>query len=152
MKGLGHLPIPFYVMVAGILTARGAGALLWPPLDDWQAATRAGLAILFAFTGAAHFTGTRADLIRMVPPQLPSPAALVTLTGVAELLGAAGLLVPAVQWWAAHALMVLLVAMFPANIHAARSGHTIGGRPHTRMELRLPLQAFWIGLLWWSVR
>jgi len=144
--------LPFYVMAAAILIARIAGALGWGWLDDWQAATRAGLAIMFAFTGMAHFFArTRGDLIRMVPPPLPYPGVLVTLTGVAELAGAIGLLIPGVARWAAYALMLLLVTMFPANIYAARIGHHIGGRPHTAMALRLPLQLLWIGLLWWSV-
>ena len=144
--------IPLYVMLVGIAAARLAGAVGWPPLDDWHAATRVGLAIMFAFTGATHFTRTRQDLVRMVPPRLSNPAGLVTLTGVAELAGALGLLVPSTARWAAYALMLLLVAMFPANIYAARIHHTIAGRPHTRLALRLPLQILWIGLLWWSVR
>jgi uncharacterized membrane protein len=143
--------IPFYVMVAAVLMVRILGALVWPALGDWKAATRLGLAAMFVFTGMAHFTSTRRDLIRMVPPQLPNASVLVTLTGVAELAGAVALAIPWTSRWAAYALMVLLVAMFPANIYAARTGHTIGGRPHTRMSLRLPLQLFWIGLLWWSV-
>jgi uncharacterized membrane protein len=143
--------IPFYVMVAAIVTVRVLGALVWPALDDWRVATRLGLAVMFVFTGMAHFTSTRRDLIRMVPPQLPNASALVTLTGVAELVGAVGLAIPWTSRWAAYALMVLLVALFPANIYAARMGHTIGGRPHTRMSLRLPLQLLWIGLLWWSI-
>ena len=141
--------IPFYVMVAGILIARLLG-VVWPALDDWRMATRAGLAIMFVFTGLAHFGRTRHDLVRMVPPQLPNPSALVTLTGVAELVGAVGLVIPALARWAAYGLMALLVAMFPANIYAARIGHTIDGRPHTRMALRLPLQVLWIAMLWWS--
>jgi uncharacterized membrane protein len=141
--------IPFYVMLAGILIARLLG-VVWPALDDWRMATRAGLAIMFVFTGLAHFGRTRHDLVRMRPPQLPNPSALVTLTGVAELAGGP---------WPRHSisrplggvgLMVLLVAMFPANIYAARIGHTIDGRPHTRMALRLPLQVLWIGMLWRS--
>jgi uncharacterized membrane protein len=143
--------IPFYVMVAAVLIVRILGALVWPAFDDWRAATRLGLAVMFVFTGMAHFTSTRRDLIRMVPPQLQNASALVTLTGVAELAGAVGLAIPWTSRWAAYALIVLLVAMFPANIYAARTGHTIGGRPHTRMSLRLPLQLLWIGLLWWSV-
>jgi len=142
--------IVFYVMVAAILVARAGGALGIAALADWAAATRAGLAVMFVFTGVAHFTRTRADLVRMVPPQLPGPGLLVTLTGVAELAGAIGLLVPAFARTAALALIVLLMAMFPANIQAARAGHLIGGRPHTPMWLRLPLQLLWIGLLWWS--
>lgn len=142
--------IPFYVMAAAIVALRALGALAWPALDDWRVATRLGLAVMFVFTGIAHFTRTRQDLIRMVPPRLPNAPALVTLTGLAEFAGAAGLVVPATARWAAYALMALLVAMFPANVHAARSGHTIAGRPHSRMALRLPLQLLWIGLLWWS--
>ena len=144
--------IPFYVMLGGIAVARGLGALGWSLLDDWQMATRVGLAVMFVFTGAAHFTRTRQDLIRMVPPLLPSPGALVTLTGIAELAGAVGILLPTVARWAAYGLILLLVALFPANVYASRIGHRIGGRPHTRMAFRLPLQVLWIGLLWWSVR
>ena len=142
--------IPLYVMIAAIAMARAAGALGVDTLDDWRAATRAGFAVMFLFTGAAHFTRTRADLVRMVPPQLPNPEALVTLTGIAEIAGAIGLMIPALARWAALGLIVLLVAMFPANIHAARTGHTIAGRPPTRLVIRAPLQLAWIGLLWWS--
>lgn len=143
--------IAFYVMLAGILLARAAGYLGVPSLGDWHAATRVGMAVMFIFTGLAHFTRTREDLVRMVPPQLPTPHHLVTLTGIAELAGAAGLLIPSSARLAAYGLMALLVALFPANIHAARAGHTIAGRPQTRFALRLPLQILWIALLWWSV-
>ena len=142
--------IPLYVMVAGIVAARAIGGLGWPALADWHAATRAGLAVMFVFTGVAHFTRTRLDLVRMVPPRLPHPAAWVTLTGGAEIAGAAGLLLPPFSRLAAWALMLLLAAMFPANVYAARISHTIAGRPHTPMVIRLPLQLLWIGLLWWS--
>ena len=142
--------IPLFVMLAAILVARGVGAIGWQPLDDWQVATRLGLAVMFAFTAAAHFNSMRADLIRMVPPRLPYPAALVTLTGFAELAGAVGLLVPGVARWAACGLIGLLVVLFPANIHAARDGLTIRGRPATPLATRLPLQLLWIGLLWWA--
>jgi uncharacterized membrane protein len=105
---------------------------------------------MFVFTGVAHFTKTRDDLVRMVPPQFPQPGLLVTLSGIAELLGAVGLLLPFFARWAAWALAALLIAMFPANIYAARTGLSIAGRAHTRLILRLPLQLLWIGLLLWS--
>jgi uncharacterized membrane protein len=107
---------------------------------------------MFLFTAGAHFAPrTRADLIGMVPPQLPGPAALVTLTGIAEIAGAIGLVIPSLARWAAFGLILLLVLLFPANIHAARTDHRIGGRPHTRMAFRFPLQLLWMALLWWSV-
>lgn len=144
--------IPFFVMLLAGAAARGIGALGWTPLDDWQAATRVGLAAMFVVTGLAHFGRTRTDLIRMVPPRVPRPALVVALTGFAELAGAAGLLVPALASVTAAALMLLLVLMFPANVYAARTGRTLGGRPPTPLAIRLPLQALWIGLLWWSTR
>ena len=141
--------IVFWVMCAGILAGRLIGLAGVDTLDSWQAATRVGLSLMFVFTGVAHFTSTRHDLVRMVPPAFPRPELIVALTGVAELLGAVGLLVPVTAAPAAIALMALLVAMFPANVHAARTGHTIGGRPHTQMALRAPIQLLWIGLLGW---
>jgi len=143
--------IPFFVMLVGIALARAVGVLGWPPLDSWTMATRVGLAIMFVVTGIAHFGRTRDDLVQMVPPGLPSPALLVTLTGIAEIVGAVGLVIPATARWSAFGLIVLLAALFPANIHAARIDHTIGGRPHTPMIIRAPLQVLWIVLLWWSV-
>jgi len=144
--------IPFYVMLAAIVAARSVGALGGRPLDDWRIATRVGLAIMFVFTGVAHFTRTREDLVRMVPPQLPNPRMLVTLTGIAEFAGAVALVVPFLARSAAYGLILLLVALFPANVHAAQTGQTIRGRPHTPLMFRLALQLVWIGLLWWSVR
>jgi uncharacterized membrane protein len=142
--------IPLYVMLAALLAARAAGALGAGFGDDWRSATRIGLAVMFVFTGLAHFGRTRTDLIGMVPPRLPRPDLLVTLTGIAELAGAIGLLLPPFAPAASGCLMLLLVAMFPANIYAARTRHMIAGRPHTTLALRLPLQILWIGLLWWS--
>jgi uncharacterized membrane protein len=141
--------IPFLVMLVAILVARAAGALGVEVLDSWQSATRVGLAIMFAFTGIAHFNRMRQDLIRMVPPRLPNPSVLVTVTGVAELVGAIGLLVPLVSRSAAIALALLLIALFPANVHAARAGVILGGRRATPLVLRLPMQLIWIGLLCW---
>jgi hypothetical protein len=65
----------------------------------------------------------------MVPPALPEPALLVTITGVLELAGAAGLLSRRTAPWAAAGLSALLVAMFPANVCAAVEGLTLCGDP-----------------------
>jgi uncharacterized membrane protein len=50
---------------------------------------------------------------------------------------------------AAYGLIALLVAMFPANVHAAREGLMIAGRRAAPLVWRLPLQLFWIAALWW---
>lgn len=104
---------------------------------------------MFLLTGAAHFNRMRADLVRMVSPALPRPELLVTLTGIAELAGAVGLLVPAWASAAALALALLLVALFPANVHAARASVTLGGRDATALWLRAPMQLIWVAMLVW---
>ena len=76
---------------------------------------------MFVLTGVAHFAPPlRGDMIAIVPPRLPAPGLLVTVTGVLELLGAVGLLLPGTRVAAALCLMVLMLAMFPANVYAAR--------------------------------
>ena len=79
--------IPFIVMLVAILAARGAGAAGVEMLSTWQAAVRLGLALMFLLTASAHFNRMRADLVRMVPPAFPNPAALVTLTALEIVLG-----------------------------------------------------------------
>jgi uncharacterized membrane protein len=142
---------PLIVMLVSWLVARLIGAMsVWPPADSWSGALRFALAAMFVFTAGSHFhPRTRADLIRMVPASLPAPALLVTATGVLELIGAIGLLVPQALTAAATALIALLVAMFPANVHAARRGLLIAGRPGMPLVWRVPLQLFWIAALWW---
>ena len=83
----------------------------------------AGVAMTFILTGGGHFIGLREELIRMVPPAFGDAGFWVTLTGVAEIAGALGLLVPATRRLAAAGLVALLIAVFPANIHALAQQH-----------------------------
>lgn len=113
-------------------------------------ALRFALATMFVFTAASHFLPrTRADLIRLVPTSLPAPGLLVSLTGTLEFAGAIGLAIAPLAWLAALALAALLVALFPANIYAARAGLEIAGRRAMPLRVRLPLQLFWIACLLW---
>jgi uncharacterized membrane protein len=119
-------------------------------LRNWAAATRIGLAVMFSFTAAAHFNSMRPDMIAMVPPFVPNPEFMVTFTGICEILGAIGLLVPRTRRIAAAALIVFLLAVLPANIYAAQTGVTFRGAPPTPIVPRIALQALFIALLWWS--
>jgi uncharacterized membrane protein len=102
------------------------------------------------FTAAAHFNSMRPDMIAMMPPFIPAPEAMVTFTGICEILGAIGLLVPRTRRIAAVALIAFMIAVLPANIHAAQAGVTIGGSPATPIFPRVLLQLLFIALLWWS--
>jgi uncharacterized membrane protein len=88
----------------------------------------------------------------MVPPWIPAPRVMVYFTGVCELLGAVGLTIPSLRHAASIALIVFFIVVFPANVHAARSGATLGGRPATSLWLRAPMQVLFIALTWWSTR
>jgi uncharacterized membrane protein len=101
---------------------------------------RGGLAVMFFLTASAHWGKRRADLVAMVPRAFRRPDLMVSATGVFEILGAVGLLIPAVAPLAAACLTMLLIALFPANIRSAREGLPIGGRPATALPLRTLLQ------------
>jgi uncharacterized membrane protein len=108
-------------LVLGTLAARLVGWLGVDYVDSWPQAVAVGLAAMFAMTGIAHFVpAMRRDMIAIVPPRLPAAGLLVTITGVLELLGAAGLLYPPTRVAAAVCLFALMLVMFPANVYAAR--------------------------------
>jgi uncharacterized membrane protein len=145
---------PLIVMLVVWVVVRLIGlAGLWQQADSWVGALRVALAAMFTFTAISHFhPRTRPDLIRMVPAALPAPGLLVTVTGMLELIGAIGLLLPSTAAAAAYGLMALLIALFPANVRAARAGLIVAGRRATPLAWRLPLQVFWIAALWWVAR
>lgn len=126
----------FLTLVLGTLVARLVGWLGVDYADGWPAAIAVGLAAMFVLTGMAHFVNPlRRDLIAIVPPRLPAPALLVTITGILELAGAVGLLIPATRTAAAGCLFALMLAMFPANVTAARMPN-----PPESMNSRLGLR------------
>lgn len=88
---------------------------------------RGALALVFVGMGVAHFLpGPGRTMAAIIPPSfkrrgMPSSKSLVRFTGVCEIAGGIGLLVPFTQFAAGMALVVFLIAVFPANSYAA--GH-----------------------------
>jgi uncharacterized membrane protein len=105
---------------------------------------------MLVFTGVSHFTFMKEDFVRMVPPSIPWPRAMVYFTGVCEIAGAVGLLLPEFRRAAAYALIAFFLAVLPANIHAARAGVTLRGKPATSLWLRIPMQVLFIAIAFWS--
>jgi uncharacterized membrane protein len=130
---------PIIALVAVTLIVHAVGMTRVEGLRPWPVALRCGLAVMFVMTGTAHFVGMRADLIRMVPPGLPRPDLLVSLTALLELAGAVGLLIRRTAPLAAACLSLLLVVLFPANVYAAQHGITTAPWdalvPRTLMQL-----------------
>jgi uncharacterized membrane protein len=139
--------VPFLVLVTATLALRAIGAAGVHPLDGWTPSLRAGLSLMFLLTASAHWGKRRRDLIAMVPTALPHPDLIVTITGILELLGAAGLLFPATAPAAGVCLAALLIAMFPANVRAAHEHLKIGEGEATALPLRTVLQIAFIAAL-----
>jgi uncharacterized membrane protein len=103
--------------------------------------------------GALHFAQPT-PFERIVPPPLP-PAATVALSGVFEILGGLGLLLPRTRRFAAWGLIALYIAVFPANLYMAVEGIQLDPAhpaPAWGAWLRLPFQGLFIAWAWWFTR
>jgi uncharacterized membrane protein len=136
--------LPFVVLLTSFLLLSILGRLGIPSSFGWWTALRISLAAMFMLTASAHWVRRRADLIRMIPPRFPRPDLLVSITGVLEALGAIGLLIPTIAPFAGLSLSLFLLAVFPANVHAARERLAIAGRPATALVARTAMQAIFV--------
>lgn len=108
------------------------------------------LAIFMIVAGTLHWV-TPDPFVKIVPSFLPYPLALVYISGVFEILGGIGLLVPPVSQAAAWGLIALFIAVFPANINMAVNQIQMDGIPDSDLLRwgRLPFQAVLIVWAWW---
>ncbi|MBN9240245.1 MAG: hypothetical protein BGO97_11065 [Micrococcales bacterium 70-64] len=99
-------------------------------MDTAQWVIRIALAVMFFGMGVSHFVPSVArGMSAMIPEALKrrvSGKALVRFTGVCEIAGAVGILVPATRFAAGIALVLFLIAVFPANAHAADNPERFG--------------------------
>lgn len=114
---------------------------------------RIALGVAMISIGILHFLQPD-GFVRIVPRELPGPLALVYVSGFFEVLGGLGLFFPRWQRLASWGLVLLYVAVFPANINmAARDVQPIGLHiPEVLLWLRLPLQAAFIAWAVWVGR
>jgi uncharacterized membrane protein len=102
-------------------------------------APRIGTFLLFFGSGVMHFTHEN-FYTAIVPKSLPNPKALVQISGVAEIAGAVGVLIPSTRRLAGKGLIALLIAVFPANIQMAVNAERYKKFPAWALWARLPLQ------------
>jgi uncharacterized membrane protein len=121
-----------------------------PRLGTVRDRARYAIGLAFVFGGLLHFL-TPARYLPMMPPWLPWPIALIYVSGFFEIAGGLGLLVPRVARLATFGLILLLLAVFPANLHAALTGGQAVGMPSSPWYLwaRLPFQFVYIAWLWY---
>ena len=142
--------VVLFILFGSLLFFRALGALGISVFDSWPASTRFALAVMFLFTSSAHFNKFRCDLARMMPSIVPRPMAFVYFTGICEILGAIGTLVPQTRSIAGLCLVAFLLVILPANIKAAREHVTIAGKSATSVWYRIPMQILFIALLCWT--
>ena len=101
--------------------------------------------------GLLHFTNTN-WFLQIVPPYLPIKLELVYLSGLFEVILGIMLIVPALRYYAGWGLILLLIAVYPANIYLAQ---TNGAAMNTSALVawgRLPFQFLFIGIAYWHTK
>jgi uncharacterized membrane protein len=108
---------------------------------------RRALGPFFIAAGLGHFARPRV-YEAIVPDRLPAHRELVYASGVAEIAGGVGAMVPATRraarWW----LIATLTAIFPANVHMALHADRYRRFPAGALWARLPLQAVFVAWVW----
>ena len=105
----------------------------------------------FFLGGLAHFAFTDLEA-RIVPPQIPDAVDVVLVTGILELAGAFGLLMPWTRRVAGWGLFLLTIAVTPANIHMLHIHDQFPHIPVWLLWVRLPLQVVLLVLIAWGSR
>jgi uncharacterized membrane protein len=109
-----------------------------------------GFVFLWFFAGGiAHFVFTDLEM-QIVPPWLAEPRLIVLVSGVFELLGAVGLLFARTRRAAGWGLILLTLAVTPANVHMWQHADQFPAIPYWALSLRLPLQLVLLACIWWA--
>lgn len=117
------------------------------PLPNSTVAGLTFVFLWFAIGGIAHFALTRTEM-RIVPPYIPWPRVAVLVSGVFELLGAAGLVYAPTRRAAAIGLFLLTLAVTPCHFYMLQRPELFGV-PYWVLVARLPLQAALLTLIAW---
>ena len=122
-------------------------ALAWGRFTSFrrtQWVLRIVAALPLAVSSMGHFARP-ALFAGIIPPMFPHRVILVILSGVFELAGAVGLLVPRVTRLASVCLCLLMIAVFPANVYVANQ--TVGGLHMPGVPVRTAMQAVYMMML-----
>lgn len=120
-----------------------------PVVSRWRVAGLVFVFLWFALGGIAHFVATEAEM-RIVPPYIPWPRAAVLVSGVFELLGAAGLLWRSTRRAAGIGLFLLTLAVTPAHFYMLQRQELFPSVPYWALVVRLPVQVALLALIAWS--
>ena len=140
----------FFIIIILAIILQMAAKIGLNPLTRFRDNARIATGIAFIFTGISHFI-IPGKFMEMMPPFFPAPLFLIYLSGVFEILGGVGLMISRTKKLAAAGLILLLLAVFPANIYVALNGVRLGGFMNYAVYqwLRLPMQFVLIAWVGW---
>jgi uncharacterized membrane protein len=113
-----------------------------------------GLAFVFLWFmggGITHFTNMEL-FVAIMPPYIGYHTEIVYISGALEILGAIGILVPALRQWAGNGLLLLVVCVSPANIHMWLNPELFPDVSPVFLSVRLVVQVLLLLLIWWCTR
>ena len=113
-----------------------------------------GLGIVFLWFmggGIAHFTSTT-FFLAIMPPYVPFHLAAVYISGALEILLALGILHSMTRQWAGNLLILLVIAVTPANVYMWMNPGLFPDVSPGFLSLRLVVQVLLLALIWWSTR
>ena len=105
----------------------------------------------YIYAGLSHFTDPN-WFLQIVPPYLPFKLELVYVSGFFEIIFGLMLILPSWRYYAGWGLVLLLIAVYPANIYLAQ---TNGAAMNTSALVawgRLPFQFLFIGIAYWHTK
>ena len=107
------------------------------------------ISAFFMYAGIKHFVDAE-FFTNIMPDYLGYHLEIVYISGVFEVLGAIGLLIPTTRRWAGIGLMALCIAVLPANIHMLMNPERFAEVPYWLLVVRIPIQFLLIWLIYWS--
>lgn len=117
----------------------------------WKLAGRLFVFSWFFIGGICHFA-IPAPFLRIMPPYIPLPLAMVYVSGAFELLGAFGIMTTRWRRLAGNGLMLLTMVVTLANVQMYQHPELFPSIPHWVLVIRFPVQALLIWIIWQSTR
>lgn len=144
---------PLFVLLGAFIISLLA-TKLFTGIVDFPLAGRIALAVMLLFTAIAHFVFTK-GMEMMLPAFIPFKTGVIYLTGVMEVVAAAGLLIADFRVWTGWALIIFFCLLLPANIKAAmdhvdHQKGTFDGNGPKYLWFRIPLQILFIAWTYFS--
>lgn len=136
-------------MTKEMMVNRNAEKVSYPKLGFPRTLALVFVFLWFFIGGIAHFAFTELEM-KIVPPWLPAHRELVLISGVFELVGAFGILFTRTRRIAGWGLILLTIAVTPANIFMLQNASEFPEVPYWALVARLPLQLLLLLCIWWA--